>query len=262
MYNAPKFLAKLKSGHKCIGVCMTSTDPTLSEAYAEVSDFVFVDAEHAPLSSETLQLHAMAVRAGDAAMLIRVAWNDPVRVKPLLDLGADGIIFPMIRSAEDVRRAVAACRYPPAGNRGFGPRRAIRFGAYAGDSYPEEADASVLVIPQIEHIDAVEALDGILEVDGVDTLLFGPNDLAASMGLVGQPDHPDVVNKLLKVIGKVHAAGKTIGIASGDDSPDYTRCWLDRGIDWLSQGTEFTQMLRTARALRDAVDQADAPYSE
>ena len=258
MYNALKFLDKLKSGHKCIGVCMTSTDATLTEAYAEVSDFIFVDAEHSPLSLETLQLHAMAVRAGDAAMLIRVAWNDPVRVKPLLDLGADGIIFPMIRSAEDVRRAVAACRYPPAGVRGFGPRRAVRFGANAGDSFPEQADASVLVIPQIEHIDAVEAIDAILDVDGVETLLFGPNDLAGSMGLLGQPDHPDVVDKLLTVIGRVHAAGKTMGIASGDDGPDYARRWLGHGIDWLAQGTEFTQMLRTARALRDVVDRANA----
>lgn len=255
MYNARKFADKIKAGQKCFGLCMTSTDPTLTEALAFNSDFVFVDAEHGPFGLETLQLHTMAVRETDAAMLIRVAWNDPVRMKPILDLGADGIIVPMIRSAEEVKQAVAACRYPPVGIRGFGPRRASLYGAYKGGDFPNQANDWVLVIPQIEHVDAVEAIDEILEVEGVETLLFGPNDLSGSMGLLGQPEHPDVVAKIEYVIERVHKAGKTIGIATGDDSPEYTQRWADRGISWFSQGTEFTQMLRTTRAIRSKIEE-------
>src|SRR5436305_2876032 len=124
MQNAQKFRDKLNAGQVCYGSFITCTDPTITEALCGVSDFVWIDTEHNALSLETVQGHLMATNGTNTAALVRVPWNDPVLIKPVLDIGADGVIVPLVRTADDVRRAVTACRYPPDGVRGYGPRRA------------------------------------------------------------------------------------------------------------------------------------------
>src|SRR5262245_58303569 len=108
-----KYRDKLRQGTLCLGTCITFTDPTVTEALCNVLDFVWIDREHNPHSLETVQGHLLATRAGDAVGLVRVAWNDPVLIKPVLDIGAAGVIVPFVRTAEEAHRAVAACRYPP-----------------------------------------------------------------------------------------------------------------------------------------------------
>jgi len=135
----------------------------------------------------------MATKGSNTTALVRVPWNDPVLIKPVLDIGAEGIVIPMVRNAEEARRAVAACLYPPAGIRGFGPRRPNNFGRIAGPEYCKSANESILIIPQLEHIDAVKNIEAIASVPGISAIVIGPNDLSGSMGLMAQSRHPDVV---------------------------------------------------------------------
>lgn len=245
---------KLRSPALTLGIAMTSVDPTLSEAAARWCDFILVDMEHGPLSLESVQLHAMALNGTTAALLVRVPRADPAFVAPVLDLGADGIVFPQISTAEAGRLAVSLCRYPPEGVRGFGPRRSGDYGSYPSADYATAANDSVIVVLQIEHVSAFARLEEILQVDGADTFLVGPNDLAASCGLIGQPDHPKVVGLIGDAISAAHAVGVTIGVAVGDPSPDSLRKWADRGVDWVSPGSEISLMLSVGLMLRATID--------
>src|SRR5262249_39670864 len=129
------FREKMLRGEVCFGTAITYYDPAISETLIEDLDFIWIDAEHNAMSLETIQLHLMAVRGTTTFPVVRVAWNDPVLLKPVLDIGAPGVIVPLIRTADDARLAVSACRYPPEGIRGFGPRRAARYGRDGGAEY-------------------------------------------------------------------------------------------------------------------------------
>ena len=233
---------------------ITFTDATVTEALCQVLDFVWIDMEHNALSLETVQAHLMATKGSDTTALVRVPWNDPVLIKPVLDIGAPGIIVPLVRSAEEARRAVAACLYPPEGIRGFGPRRASNYGALGGPEFCQAANASVMPIVQIEHIEAVKSIDQILAIPRLASIVFGPNDLAGSMGLMGQPRHPDVLKAIESVIAKARQAGIPVGIGIGDD-PEQLADWIARGVQWLAMGGDCSLLLRAAREMVAAVRQ-------
>ncbi len=239
------FREKMLRGEVCLGTGITFTDPSVTEALAGALDFVWIDAEHGPLSIETVQLHLMAVHGSSAFPLVRVAWNDPVLIKPVLDVGAPGIIIPLIRTPDDAQRAIAACRYPPKGIRGFGPRRASDYGRWGGPDFCSAADASIMINVQIEHADAVCNLDAILATEGLSGVVIGPNDLAASMGHTGQPDHPEVQTAIDTVIAKSRAASKFVGIGSSAD-PEALANWARRGVQWLSMGADFILLRQRA----------------
>ena len=129
--NARFFRQKLASGKIALGTCISMVDPIVVESLTRVLDFVWIDTEHNPLSLEHVQGHLMATKGTETTPLVRVRVNDPAAIKPVLDMGAAGVIVPLIKTADDVRLAVAACKYPPEGIRGFGPRRPSQFGAWA-----------------------------------------------------------------------------------------------------------------------------------
>src|SRR5579872_2601674 len=211
------FLSILRAGGVCLGAGISFTDPTVTEALSSVVDFLWIDMEHSPLSIEAVQAHVMAAKGSRATPLVRVAWNDPVLIKTVLDVGAAGIIIPMVRTADEARRAVAACKYPPEGIRGFGPRRPTDYGRRGGPEYCRAANADVIVIPQIEHIDAVRNLDEIIKVPGITSLLIGPQDLAGSMGHMGEPQHPEVWAAIDTIIEKARRAKMFVGAGTGGD---------------------------------------------
>jgi len=242
---ADSFRQKLKQGRPCLGTVITFTDPTVTEALCQVLDFLWIDMEHNALTLETVQAHIMATKGSETTPLVRVPWNDPVLIKPVLDIGAAGVIVPLIRTAEEARRAVAACLYPPEGIRGFGPRRPSNYGRLGGPEFCRAANASILAMVQIEHIQAVENIDEILAVPGLASIVIGPNDLAGSMGLMGQPRHPDVLQIIDTVIAQARRAGVPIGIGAGDD-PETLLDWSARGVQWLAMGGDCTLMLRAA----------------
>ena len=251
MENAQYFRQKILGPAPCLGTCVTFGDPTVTECLTTVLDFVWIDAEHGPLTLPSVQGHVMATRGTQCTPIVRVAWNDPVLIKPMLDLGAAGIIVPLIRTADDARRAVAACRYPPDGIRGYGPRRPARYGTSGGPDYCRAANDSIITIVQIEHIDAVRNLDEILRVEGLTTIVIGSQDLAASMGHTAEPRHPEVLKAIDSVIERSRSAGMPVGMALGD-TPDIYCQWHSKGVSWFAVGADF---LVLQKAMADAVQQ-------
>jgi len=246
--NAHFFREKLAAGQVLLGTCITFFDPTVTEALTETLDFVWIDTEHNAMSLERVQGHLMATKGTQTVPLVRVPANDPVLVKPVLDIGAAGVIVPLVKTADDVRLAVAACRYPPEGVRGFGPRRPIRYGARGGPEYCQLANREIITIVQIEQREALENLDDILSVPGLTSIVVGPNDLAASLGFTGQPRHPEVVRAIDTIIARSRAAGVPMGLAFGDD-PDALAQWIDKGVSWLSIAADFVLLTRRAAQL-------------
>jgi 2-dehydro-3-deoxyglucarate aldolase/4-hydroxy-2-oxoheptanedioate aldolase len=256
---AAGFREKLARGQICLGTVISFTDPTVTEALSQVLDFVWIDTEHNALSLETVQGHLMATKGSSTAPLVRVPWNDPVLIKPVLDIGAAGVIVPLVRSADEARRAVAACLYPPEGIRGFGPRRPSNYGQLGGPEFCRAANANVLPIVQIEHIQAVETIDEILAVPGLASIVLGPQDLAGSMGRMGEPRHPEVLRAIDSVIARARRAGMPVGIGAGDD-PEILKDWIARGVQWLTMGGDCTLLLRSAMQVAAAVhDGASLP---
>ena len=240
-----RFLEKLRHGHTCLGVGITFTDATVTEALCDTVDFVWIDMEHNALSLETVQAHIMATKGSDTTPLVRVRWNDPVLIKPVLDIGAAGIIVPMVRTADDVRRFVASCRYPPDGIRGFGPRRPANYGRLGGPEFCRAANESVITIAQIEQIEAVRNLDEILAVPGLTSIVIGAGDLSGSMGHMAETNHPDVLRAIDTIIAKARRAQVFVGIGSGDDPDDLIK-WVNKGVQWLQMGNDYSLMLRAA----------------
>ena len=187
--------AKLLAGEPAHGILLTINSPDLVEFFGHLGfDFTFLDAEHGLLSPETAKELVRACNATGMAPLIRVPKNDPSVILGFLEAGAMGIIVPHCIGAADVEAAVAACRYPPIGRRGgFSGSRPANYGlTQTAPAYFEWADREILVCPQIEDAPALDRLDEMMQVPGVDMFVIGPGDLGLSMGLRGQWFHPDV----------------------------------------------------------------------
>ena len=187
-----------------------------------------------------------------AAAFIRVPSNAPVVVKPLLELHPAAIIVPRIENVADAEQAVAGCRYPPRGIRGFGPARGVKFGGTPQPDYRAGVDRQMMVVLQIEHIDAVKQIDAILEVPGVDSVVTGPSDLSGTMGLTGQPGHPDVVAAIDTVYQAAIKKGISAGHSIGYD-PEGIRHWLQLGISWIAVDVDWAALYRNAKRVADEV---------
>jgi 2-keto-3-deoxy-L-rhamnonate aldolase RhmA len=242
MENANLFREKLKRGGIPLGTIISFNDPTVTEALCHDLDFVWIDAEHSAMSLPVIQGHVMATKSSRAAAIVRVPWNDPVLIKPILDMGADGIIAPMVRTVEEAKQAVAACLYPPQGIRGYGPRRPSAYGRLGGPDFVRKMNESIIVILQIEHIDAVNNIDAMVQVPGITSLVIGSNDLSGSMGLLGQPRHPHVLESIDKVIAAGRGAGLPVGIGIGNDATVINE-WIAKGIQWVAMGNDVGLLL-------------------
>jgi len=239
MGKAQDLLAKMKNDPPVIGTHVNTSDISVAEQMGVLGfEFVWIEGEHSPLDKQSILGHMIACRAGNTAAFVRIPWNDPVLAKPILEMGPDGIVFPFICTAQEARAAVAACRYPPKGIRGYGPRRANRYGTVPNAEYIAGVDDSFLKIMQIEHIDAVNNLEEILAVEGVDTIVAGPNDLSGSLGLLGQTRHPDVLKPLDRIAEKCNKAGMPFGVSMGGVDKASISEWLRRGARWVSAGNE------------------------
>ena len=222
---------RLKAGATALGAWLTIADPVVAEIMAGAGfDYVLVDTEHAPWSLESLQTAMLAFRGMPTVPIVRVPWNDQVHVKQALDLGADGVLAPMVRSVAEARALVAAAKYPPDGIRGFGPRRASDYGRDL-DGYVANANAETIVIPQIEDLGAAEAVEEILAVPGVDALCIGPNDLSGSAGVLRQHDHPTVQGAIDKILRAASARG--VAVCTGVTLP------LAQQHDWIARGARL-----------------------
>jgi len=269
---SPSFLSavleKIRNGGLPLGTVVNLTDPMITEILGTTGiDFAWIDLEHSAMSAADVNMHILAARSRGVAPFVRVPWNDPVRVKPILEMGPAGIIFPFINSAEEARAAVAACRYPGTlnGVRGFCPHRANEFGSLPLVEYLEYAAQEPWVIVQIEHIDAVNGIDEICAVPGIGSLLLGPFDLSASIGKAGQVGDPEVQTLIDRVATAAAHAGVPLGAFSlGNDATGIAR-WIERGVSWLALDVEYaylargmTEAIGTVRRLRESGEAGDA----
>jgi 2-dehydro-3-deoxyglucarate aldolase/4-hydroxy-2-oxoheptanedioate aldolase len=251
--NIHKFRDKLKAGRVCLGPGVSLTDPAVTEALCDSVDFLWLDLEHSPISLESLQNHLIAARAGGAPILVRVPSGEVAWVKRVLDIGAEGVILPQAGSLAEVEQFVAACRYPPQGRRGFGPRRASNYGRQSLASYLAATNRDVFVAVQIETVAALEALDAIVRVPGIDSLVIGPADLAGALvGAPGQVEHPRVIEAIGTICTRARAAGLWVGIGMGPNADFATRV-ARLGVQWIQCGGDCGFMIHAADTLYQGI---------
>jgi len=242
---AALFLKDIAEGKCKIGGHTFYLDPAITEALAiHGYDYIWIDGEHSAFTPENILSHIFAAASGGAASFVRVPWNDPVLLKPILEMNPDGIIIPMVNTPEEAAKAAAACQYPPKGIRGLGPRRGNYYGNMDLPSYFAEVDKSFLTMIQIEHINAVNSIEAIIAVDGIDAIILGPADLSASMNLIGEIKHEKVVAACEKVIQACSTRKMPCGISIGPADLEYFKSWITKGINFISCGDDasFVQL--------------------
>ena len=235
------------------GTHVSLGDSCISELIGDVGfNAVWIDWEHSALDRMQILSHLMALRGTGCAAFVRVPWNDPIYTKPILEMGPDAVVFPMICTRSEAEAAVASCTYPPKGSRGFGPRRANRYGAQSNSEYLATYEEKLWRVMQIEHVVAVKNLDEILKVDGVDAVVVGPNDLSGSIGLLGQTRHPDVL-ALMDEIGTICCrARKPFGSSMGLDTTSIKE-WRDRGASFIFAGNDTGYLHDGAKTTLDTL---------
>ena len=241
--NLEQFLAKTASGKSAAGIVITSHDAAISELAADCGfDFVWLDMEHSPLTIVDAMHHVMALRGTDCAPFIRVAWNVPYLLKPVLDLAPAAVIVPMVNNAREAEAAIRACRYPTEdGERGFAMRRANGYDRDPLEMYLETSRREPLVFIQIEHREAVRNIDEILRVDGLGGICIGPCDLSASYGKTGRFDDPEVAGAIDLVRERALEAGVLLGgFCAGP-------FWRARFMNWKALGSDTCLLAAAAR---------------
>jgi 2-dehydro-3-deoxyglucarate aldolase len=194
-----------------LGTWITAPHPTIVDLISGTNlEWVCVDLEHSPVSRLDMQVALTIIQSHGKKGFVRVAQNSHSEIKFPLDAGADGIIIPMVNSAEEARAAISHCFYPPRGMRGVGLARAQRFG-FGFKEHLAKNLAELEIIVQIEHFKAVEELDEILQIEGISGVFLGPYDLSASMGIPGEFEHPDMKKAIARVSERTLAAHKLLG---------------------------------------------------
>lgn len=237
--------ARLAACELTIGSWITLAHPSIAEIMGRVGfDWIVIDAEHSVIGVDEVQRLIQALDAVGCPAIVRLTSNNADQIKRAMDAGATGVMVPLVRSAQDVRDAVAAVYYPPRGVRGVGLARAQGYGA-GFHSYLRWLDENAVVVAMIEHVDAVERIDAILAVDHLDAFIVGPYDLSASMGMPGQIDHPRVQDALRAVLAAGQRARKPGGIHVVEPEPERIGRHIAAGFRFLGYSLD----IRTLDAL-------------
>jgi 4-hydroxy-2-oxoheptanedioate aldolase len=237
-------LAAWRADKQTIGCWLSLANAYSAEAIARMGfDWVCVDMQHGLIDYQDLTYMLPAISTADVTPLVRVPWNEPYEIMKALDAGAYGVIVPMINSREEAERAVMACRYPPDGNRSFGP---IRAAMYGGRGYAKEANSQLACIAMIETLDGINNLEEILTTPGLNGIYIGPSDLALALGMppTGDNDEPLHVATVQKILDGCKAHGVAAGIHTS--SLEYTQRYLKAGFNFVTLGTDSGFMLRAA----------------
>lgn len=232
---------KLAAGKPSVGTWISLASSISAEYMAHVGfDWLVVDTEHSQVGFETTVHCFQAICTTDTIPMARVAWNDPMLIKRLLDAGAMGIVVPMVNSPDEAEQAVKSMKYPPQGFRSMGGSRASLYGT----DYFSRANDEIAVIVQIEHIDAVNRGREILSVEGIDACFIGPNDLAGSMGV--RPGDSDHVAATMQVLKTAKEVGVPAGIHCG--SAEEVNRRIEEGFQFLALSSDVRLMLSATRA--------------
>ena len=240
---ANSFVRALAAGDKQVGLWISLANNFAAEVVAPAGyDWALIDMEHSPNDYFSVLGQLQAFAAYSTVPIVRTDWNDAVAVKRLLDLGVPGILFPMIQSVEEAKRAVASTRYPPHGIRGVsGSTRATKFGRVT--DYTRQVEAETAVLLQLETRTAVECAEAIAEVEGLSGIFFGPADIAADLGKLGKPMAPEVWALIRPAAQKLIARGIPVGTLVSDAG--FAAELLNEGFTFVACGTD-TGLLSTA----------------
>lgn len=241
------FKNALREARPQIGLWCNSCSNVTAEAIAGAGfDWILVDTEHAPNELPMVLSQLQALAGGTAAPVVRPAWNDLVLIKRLLDIGAQNLLVPYVQTAEEARAAVAAVRYPPQGKRGVAVlHRANRFGRIK--NYFDRANEEICLLLQLETSVALQNLEAIAAVEGVDGLFIGPSDLAAALGHLGDNGHPDVRAAIEDAVRRIRKTGKAAGILAPLEAD--ARHWLAQGCTVVAVGSDLGLLARSSEAL-------------
>lgn len=241
------FTHALRAGNKQIGLWISLCSNFVAEVTAYAGfDWALIDMEHSPNDYFSVLSQMQAFAASDTTAIVRVEWNDTVAVKHLLDLGAPGILFPMIGSVEEAEKAVAATRYPPNGVRGVsGATRATKFGRVT--DYGARVEDETAVLLQLETRAAVEQAEAIGAIDGIDGIFFGPADIAADIGKFGKPMDPEVWALIKPAAQKLIAKGMPVGTLVLD--PAFATELLNEGFTFVACGTDANLLAKASDQL-------------
>jgi 2-dehydro-3-deoxyglucarate aldolase len=244
---------KLSKNKLTIGSWITIGHPSVVEIMASAGfEWLVIDMEHTSISLETAQILTTTIQANKMQALVRVSKNEEVIIKRVMDCGADGVIVPMINSKAEAEKAVSYVKYPPYGRRGVGLYRAQKYGI-GFNEYKKWVKESSVIIAQVEHIDAVENIEGILQTKGVDGIIIGPYDLSASMGYPGEYNRSDVKNAVKKVKQACKKFNKPYGFHVIDSDPDKLMEKVDDGCVFLSYSVDFFFLGDCARYGMDVI---------
>ena len=249
------FKRALAAGETQIGLFLGLANAYTAEVVAGTGfDWLLIDGEHGPNDLRSIIAQLQALAPYPVRPVVRTVDHDVARIKQLLDGGAQTLMVPMVETAAEAESLVRAMRYPPHGIRGVGTAlaRAARWNGV--DGYFAKADQEMCLIVQIESVAGLAGLDDILKVEGVDAVFIGPSDLAASMGYLGNPGHPEVKAAVEGAIRKIAAAGKAAGVFSAD--PAIAAAYREMGASFLLVGVDALLLRNASVALADKFKQA------
>jgi 4-hydroxy-2-oxoheptanedioate aldolase len=225
------FRERVRSGEVLLGASVVFSDPRVTEALGPSVDFIWLELEHALMGPESVVGHVLAARAADVPLLMRVPAGTTAALKPALDSGVQGLIVPQIRSVAEVQAVIDDVRYAPIGRRGMGPVRPSNYGRRSPHEVLADSADDVFLAIQIETMEALEAVEQIAALPGLDSLVVGPTDLSASMGLLAQYDHPDVVRAIARIVSAAKANGLSVGVGVGSSA--VAVAMVRHGIQWV-----------------------------
>ncbi|NDK31918.1 HpcH/HpaI aldolase family protein [Nesterenkonia haasae] len=245
----PPFGQELAQAQRTLyGGWICSGSPVAAEIMAGAGlDWLLIDMEHAPNGLESVLAQLHAVSGYPPSVMVRVPAGEPVVIKQVLDLGVQNILVPMVSSAEQAERIAAMAQYPPRGIRGIGSALARSGRWNRVENYLSNGAEHVSIFVQVETVEGINHAAEIAAVEGIDGLFCGPSDLAASMGLIGQQNHPDVVGSVKDAFSAISAAGKPAGVNAFD--PALARQYVDAGASWVLVGADVALLARGSETL-------------
>ncbi|MGB0845656.1 MAG: HpcH/HpaI aldolase family protein [Thiolinea sp.] len=237
-------LSAWQQDEQTIGCWLSMANAYSAEAIANLGfDWVCIDMQHGMIDYTDLTRMLPAVSTTATIPLVRVPWNEPYEIMKVLDAGAYGVIVPMVNNRAEAIQAVAACRYPPQGNRSYGP---IRASLYGGAGYAQQANDEIACIAMIETKEGIENLEDIVSTPGLNGIYIGPADLALAMGLPVSGDQPQAEH--LEMVKHIQATCKKHGVAAGihTSSLEYTQKYLAMGFNFVTLNTDSRHMVLNA----------------
>ena len=242
-----EFKHALKAGRLQIGLWCSLASNMAAEIVGDSGfDWLLLDTEHSPNEIPDLMSQLQAVQRGTATPIVRAAWNDAVLIKRILDIGAQAVLIPFVENVEEAKRAVAATRYPPAGMRGTaGSARASRYGRVT--DYLKKANEEMCVLVQVETRGALDQIEAIAQVPGIDGVFIGPSDLAASIGHIGDMQHPESQKTYEEAVRRLKAVGVPGGILTPNE--EEARRYIGWGYTFVAVGADVGLLARNADGL-------------